>query len=160
LSTEPVSGDAAITITVEECPCILSTLTIFTNKNTFFGVEYPNGYPISFGDFTEGPPNTFVFNGVGVNNTLILLNQDNNLTFIPETENCYGEMSYQWKNWGCNSEILEPIPPGIAVSGEMYPTKEGGIPSEVFTVCNPPYYNTLYIYLGGDTYVINVSREK
>jgi len=153
------TGSFTITLTTEGCECILSTLTILTNHNTFFGDYYPNGYPISFKDFTENPSNTFIFNGEGINNALILLNKDNNLKFIPETENCYGvEMSYQWKNWGCNNEILEPIPPGIAQNGETCPTQEY-VPSKHFTVCNPPSYNTLYIYLGGDTYIIHVARE-
>jgi len=153
------TGSFTITLTTEGCECILSTLTILTNHNTFFGDYYRTGYPISLNDFTEGPSHTFVFDGEGINNALILLNKDNNLKFIPETENCYGvEISYQWKNHGCNNEILEPIPPGIAQNGEICPTKEY-VPSKHFTICNPPAYNTLYIYLGEDTYIVNVARE-
>ena len=147
------TGSFVVTLLAEDCECILSQLTILTNKNVFCDENGENCQTVGTGGYD------IYFENFILNNTsgafeyhLSVGNEDNNLTFIPYTENCYEGMSYQWEFDGCHGNITTAE--AVAVVGFENPN----YPPWKLNLCNPPADNILYLYLGTDTYIIYIDR--
>ena len=150
---ETVTQDFQVTLLAENCECILSQLTILTNKNVFCDENGENcvtvgtgGFDIYFEDFDLNVSSgAFEYH-------LLVGNDDNNLTFIPYTENCYEGMTYQWEFVGCHGDIT------TAEADAIVGIENPNTPPWKLILCNPPADNILYLFLGTDTYIIYIDR--